>query len=599
MNYAALIFCPDEKTTRVLTQVLNDVEFTVEPCTEAFAAVKKLMAQRFDAVVVDCDNDQNAALMFKSVRNSEMNQAALTVAVVGDQAGVAKAFRLGANLVLTKPINVEQAKGTLRVARGLLKKGEAPKTTTSTPSVVAPSAPAAQKPAQPVTRAESAPVQTFAAKPAIHIPQPPPAPAKAVPAIAASALELEPEPLPAATPDDAALLESMPTPVNPLKNSWPAASETKISKPAPAFSDAHASSGAAAAPAREVAPAKEATPVKAIEPEVKPAEHKAAATVFNLPKTEESAPEVSHTQDFATAKITHSDAPMFSSISGSADADASGDGSGKKIGIIAVAVLALAAVGYFVVSKSHHPTAAPAQQSSQASPAASQSAPIPTATPNSQSSALTSTTSTKPAAQVSSQISNTQPAKPSSNTSPEKSADKTDKTSEKSEKSSASAKNSEAAAEVAPLLVKNEAPQPPPAPVAETPAPEAPSMDVAASDASKNALSGIVSSVPANVPKPSGQAIKVSQGVSQGLLIKRVNPTYPPQAMSARIQGSVLLDAHIGKDGSITSVKTLSGDAVLAGAATDAVKQWKYKPYYLDGQAIDIETQITVNFKLP
>ncbi len=595
MNYAALIFCPDEKTTRVLTQVLNDVEFTVEPCTEAFAAVKKLMAQRFDAVVVDCDNDQNAALMFKSVRNSEMNQAALTVAVVGDQAGVAKAFRLGANLVLTKPINVEQAKGTLRVARGLLKKGEAPKTTTSTPSVVAPSAPAAQKPAQPVTRAESAPAQTFAAKPAIHIPQPPPAPAKAVPAIAASALELEPEPLPAATPDDAALLESMPTPVNPLKNSWPAASETKISKPA--FSDAHASSGAAAAPAREVAP------VKAIEPEVKPAEHKAAATVFNLPKTEESAPEVSRTQDFATAKITHSDAPMFSSISGSADADASGDSSGKKIGIIAVAVVALATVGYFVLSKSHHQTAAPAQQSSQASPAASQSAASPVASLNSQPNAAMSTTSTKPAAQASSQISNTQPTKSASTTSPEKSidksADKTDKASEKSEKSSASAKNSEAVAEVAPLLVKNEAPQPPPAPVAETPAPEAPSMDVAASDASKNALSGIVSSVPASVPKPSGQAVKVSQGVSQGLLIKRVNPTYPPQAMSARIQGSVLLDAHIGKDGSITSVKALSGDAVLAGAAVDAVKQWKYKPYYLDGQAIDIETQITVNFKLP
>src|SRR5208282_3945232 len=60
-------------------------------------------------------------------RNSGSNQASLAVAVVEGQAGVAKAFRLGANLVLTKPIHVEQSKGTLRVARGLLRKGQASK----------------------------------------------------------------------------------------------------------------------------------------------------------------------------------------------------------------------------------------------------------------------------------------------------------------------------------------------------------------------------------------------------------------------------------------------------------------------------------------
>ena len=123
MGYQALLFCPDEKTARTVTHVLNDLEFAVEPCTEPFAAVKKLMAQHFDAVVVDCDNEQNATLLFKSARNSTSNQSSLAVAVVEGQAGVAKAFRIGANLVLTKPINVEQAKGTLRVARGLLRKG--------------------------------------------------------------------------------------------------------------------------------------------------------------------------------------------------------------------------------------------------------------------------------------------------------------------------------------------------------------------------------------------------------------------------------------------------------------------------------------------
>src|ERR1700729_4137886 len=141
MKYNALLFCPDEKTARVVTQVLNDLEFRVEPCNEPFAAVKRLMAEHFDAIVVDCDNEQNAALLFKSARNSGSNQTSLSVAVVEGQAGVAKAFRLGANLVLTKPIHVEQSKGTLRVARGLLRKGQASKplaTVSMFPEPVAP-----------------------------------------------------------------------------------------------------------------------------------------------------------------------------------------------------------------------------------------------------------------------------------------------------------------------------------------------------------------------------------------------------------------------------------------------------------------------------
>src|SRR5579859_1019051 len=140
MGYTALLFCPEEKTARTVTQVLSELEFTVEACIEPFAAVKKLMGQHFDAVVVDCDNEQNATLLFKSARNSASNQTSLAVAVVEGQAGVAKAFRIGANLVLTKPINVEQSKGTLRVARGLLRKTDAAKPATATPAAPRPTA---------------------------------------------------------------------------------------------------------------------------------------------------------------------------------------------------------------------------------------------------------------------------------------------------------------------------------------------------------------------------------------------------------------------------------------------------------------------------
>src|ERR1700682_5830594 len=167
MSYQSLLFCPDEKTARTVTQVLTELEFAVESCSEPFAAVKKLMSEHFDAIVVDCDNEQNDTLLFKSARNSTSNQASLAVAVVEGQAGVAKAFRIGANLVLTKPINVEQAKGTLRVARGLLRKGEpaksvAPIGTTPAPlsKKAADPSPVSPVPAKAAVQAHNAGAQT-------------------------------------------------------------------------------------------------------------------------------------------------------------------------------------------------------------------------------------------------------------------------------------------------------------------------------------------------------------------------------------------------------------------------------------------------------
>ncbi len=574
MNYAALLFCPDDKTSRVLNQVLTDLEFAVESSTEPFAAVKRLMAQRFDAVVVDCDNDQNAALMFKSVRNSESNQAALTVAVVGDQAGVAKAFRLGANLVLTKPINVEQSKSTLRVAKGLLKKGEGAK----------PAAPTVQNSAAPASRPQVATRSATPPAPRSTFVPPPPVPSRVVPTIAASALELEPEPTTPTAPDDAALLESMPAPVNPLQkqNQWPASSDSALAKNAAAHSEASSGSAAAAAPAREkIAESKTAGPTPAV-----------AGTSSEMASAEVNA---SHTSIAGT--LVHAEAPVFSSFP-SSDSDASSDGGGKKIGIAAVALIAIGALGYFVYAKSHsHAAAQPIQQAAPTHEALNVTSPTP-----STNAAPVMTPPAKPAA-----VQTASNSVPSVNQSPTKPAPPqmalTEKASEKpsekpAEKSTATSKAADAAEQAEPLVVKNEPPQQPPAPVAETPAPEPPSINVSASNSTPD-LSGIVGSAPVSIPKPVAQTMKVSQVVSQGLLIKKVDPVYPKQAIDGRIQGAVQLDAHIAKDGSISSIKVLSGDPVLAAAATDAVKQWKYKPYFLDGQPIAIQTQITVNFKLP
>lgn len=81
-------------------------------------------------------------------------------------------------------------------------------------------------------------------------------------------------------------------------------------------------------------------------------------------------------------------------------------------------------------------------------------------------------------------------------------------------------------------------------------------------------------------------------------LLQRVPPTYPPLARSTRIQGSVVLDVVIGTDGSVNSATVVSGHPLLVQSAVDAVKQWKYKPYVLDGRAVEVESRITVQFAL-
>src|SRR5262249_31143630 len=149
MSYKSLLFCPDEKAARLVAQVLSELEFTVTLATDPQQTAERLADEHFDAVVVDIANEQDAALLFKSARDSGVNHSALSVAVVQGQAGVAKAFRIGANLVLTKPINIEQSKGTLRVARGLLRKNEGKPAPVATKPVLA----AAPVPTAPVVRA--------------------------------------------------------------------------------------------------------------------------------------------------------------------------------------------------------------------------------------------------------------------------------------------------------------------------------------------------------------------------------------------------------------------------------------------------------------
>jgi protein TonB len=102
-----------------------------------------------------------------------------------------------------------------------------------------------------------------------------------------------------------------------------------------------------------------------------------------------------------------------------------------------------------------------------------------------------------------------------------------------------------------------------------------------------------------NTPKPiNRQPVRVSSGVIQALLIKRVVPVYPPLARQARIQGTVRFTAIIGKDGSIQNLQLISGHPLLVPAATEAIKQWIYKPTVLNTEPVEVITQIDFTFTL-
>ena len=112
-------------------------------------------------------------------------------------------------------------------------------------------------------------------------------------------------------------------------------------------------------------------------------------------------------------------------------------------------------------------------------------------------------------------------------------------------------------------------------------------------------LGRLVRSGPGILPPPPIPSRPVRPSVvMEGSLIRRIEPQYPAIAKQIHLQGVVVLNAVISRDGSIERVDVASGPGVLAVAARDAVRQWKYRPYFLNGEAVEVETQVTVNFTL-
>jgi TonB family protein len=610
MSYKSLLFCPDEKTARVVTQVLSELEFTVELSGEPFATVKKLTDEHFDALVVDCQNEQDASLIFKAARNSNLNHSSLSVAVVEGQAGVAKAFRIGANLVLSKPVNVEQSKSTLRVARGLLRKNSearaASSLETSAPAVKPASAPLISPSMSPSASPAMLPSRPFAYEPAASpdttsgtmrsvptAPTPPPAPY--------SALELEKEPTPAAEPGDAALLESMPDPMR--------------SKPAPVAEPMWAPRSQGQGQAQPIAASTTGNGAAAAPALIRPTE----VRLTGLSPMVTNEPIVADSDATEHFPVTSIPVPTFATLDSRRSVSSSGSSGGKSRGKSIVALVILGVAGYLAwqniqplqylpgsptLQRVGKPAAAPAASPAPASSAPASAAPSPSSaadtdngSPDVTSSDATPTVSDSATVTSSSPVA-TAVATPSvpARTAPDniRVQEMPMNSDQKTRLASKAQPNG-----TQPIVVKTGTAQTKPGSQAAKPQQSQPTPPTLTLSASNNPNAALASIVSTSAAKPTLGSVRVSQGVSQGLVVKKVAPVYSATALQLHKEGTVELMATISKDGAVTSVQVLKGDLLLAKSAVDAVKQWKYRPYLLNGEPVEIQTQIVVNFKMP
>lgn len=117
MNLQSLVFSSDDKTTRVLRRLLGGLEISLEHCTDIDSAIGQITRRRFEAVILDCEDDRAAARMLGSIRSAPCNKRAIVIAIIDR----GKHLQLDADFILYKPLSFEQAQHSFRAVRYLMK----------------------------------------------------------------------------------------------------------------------------------------------------------------------------------------------------------------------------------------------------------------------------------------------------------------------------------------------------------------------------------------------------------------------------------------------------------------------------------------------
>ena len=529
----ALLLSPDDQAVSAITAVLEEMSVTCERPLDGVSAAQKLNSNRFDLVLVDCENLPAAKLIFDVCRRGKNGNNPVPIAIVDGRAGLPTAFRLGAELILTKPVAKDQARTTIRTAVGRVRKEE--------------------------------PVRTESSEQFEAIPNSPAIIASTVmpPSFAETATQ--------AVPGEHAL----------------AASAAGVSSPLTSFSEPP-SIMASAAPAPAMKPA-----AAIAELDSKPVAKALIAhdTKADLPEELSEDPVMVELDRAESVPETKTEAPVFSSYPEKERRERNG----SRGPLVALLVLVLAGAGsYFawMYQPGFRALAQPqvdrvlaligmprAAQTPTPTPAPAKPVAQPTPTPATVNAPDAAQTSAAPATDGTQTA--TTPATAGGAASSPVQVSATSVTPVPAAVSPAVDAPSK------PALTKTE---PEKIPVNQS----APNQSATSSNAAGKGVPSETSD--AELPGEKTAIILSSKGAEKRLM-HSVQPTYPAGAHLTGSEGTMVLKAVVDENGKVEGARVVEGNTALAKVAINAVKQWRYRPYMRDGKALPFQTIVLVDFQ--
>ncbi|MGO9086949.1 MAG: TonB family protein [Candidatus Sulfotelmatobacter sp.] len=654
MGLRCLLFSSDQPTAALICQVLAGLSVEAESCSEGPAAVEKVIQQSFQIVIIDWDMQPEAGLLLTTARERKAAERPLTLAIVSDDVSVPKALQAGANSILRKPVLLNQAQDTLKTARDLLRARE------SAAAAAAAAASASARPAYLEQTGEAhlrageflqstapAPGAQFVVESetqkALH--------QQATEQLSqlkelepmAGSVQAEPAPPPPPQPDEPRGLAwylnrkaaTMP-PVPPPEAATPAPApgkpeligfdQTPSHVPAPAVS-----------PAPEPEPGPEPAPEPVPQPQHDAHEQKEEAQLFAYITDGHEESEEKDRPRFLPGKRAIVGALVLAGCAIAVAPQAPWHPEVRKVW-----TRGQQTVHAWLNPQLVTPVQAPASHEDFGRPGDEYKLPVaesipdattdpsqirvvpvvdPTKKPNSQgtdgdqTAAPAEGTGTNPGDQPQAPATQTQapqsqgtpPVQPISGTAPPAGGPATGGTASPASSAAAAAADQLRADTVA---AASSTP-PPVAPVPTQPAPpmsplphsvSTPATTPAGIPSSlKSAIASMTPEASGNKPVeaalPSIEPVDIPEDTARGLLTDQPAPAYPASAKGQ--QGTVVLQVLIGRDGTVQDAKFLQGSLAFARTAIDAAKQWKFKPYMMNGRAASTQTKLTISFKPP
>ncbi len=526
----ALLLSPDDQAVTAITDVLEEMSVTCERPLDGGSAAQKLNSHSFDLVLVDCENLPAAKLIFDVCRRGKSSNNPIPIAIVDGRAGLPTAFRLGAELILTKPVAKDQARNTIRTAVSRVRK-DAPANESTPAHAAGPAQPSAAVTKEHAQAAAASSQLTSFADPVANAALS--APAGATPMRSAMADIAAPAAAPKFNPRPTSVLPSS------VQQSSAAPAAAEDSKPARLLSD------------DPVLAELEETEFKEVDR--KEAEQKSKESVKVVP--DQRAPE--------------SVAPVFSAYRQSQPK--------KRSPLVALFVFVLAGGGLYAAWTYQPGFREIAQSQIDRALALAGIA-------NSPKSNLPAPVRVKPATQP--------PTATSSAPTPASPTDPNQKQSLVQDSTAGPAATSVAATPVQPAATQGTTVATATSGATTRPAPEVSRPSDSRKDAAATTLSG------AQLPGEDSAIILSSKGAEKRLA-RGIQPKFPAEARPGEAQATVVLKEVVDENGKVEGVRLVEGDPILATAAIQAVKQWRYRPYVRNGRAQPFQTVVIIDFQRP